>query len=365
MNIKDNSLNYNLLLDVLKTTTIRELSEILYVNFNTIKRWLELKSVPWQYHVDLKKMLNYEIKYDEMTFIEKDQFFTDKKIAKKCLNTIKNILQKYNYEFDDFIFLEPSAGDGSFYDLLPIDNRIGIDIEPKKSEIITADFLSWYPENINKPILCIGNPPFGLRGNLALRFINHASEFCDFVCFILPPLFDSDGKGNCKDRVTNMNLIHSEKIENDFYYPNGEEIKINVIFQIWSKKIKLEEKQKENCDDYVKIYSLTDGGTSSTTRNKNMLDKCDFYLASSSFEKEKMTLYNSFEELPNRRGYGIKVLKNKNLVQQIINNIDWPSLSFLATNSSYNLRTSIIKNALVVNGLKNTLEKEQNSSYLY
>ena len=32
--------------------------------------------------------------------------------------------------------------------------------------------------------LVIGNPPFGLRGQLALKFINHASEFSEYVCFV-------------------------------------------------------------------------------------------------------------------------------------------------------------------------------------
>jgi hypothetical protein len=352
MDIRNTTLNYELLVEVLQTTTINQLSQELYVNKNTIQRWLLLKSVPWQYHVDLKKILGQDIDYDNFSFIEKDQFFTEKKIVEYCLSVIEQQLTNFNHKFEDFILLEPSAGDGSFYNSFPHENKIGLDIDPKIKSIEQKDFLKWNPKNTDKPILCIGNPPFGLRGNLALRFINHAGNFSDFVCFILPPLFDSDGKGNCMNRVKNLNLIHSEKIDNNFYYPNGEKININVIFQIWSKKYKLEKKKEENCDDYVKIYSLTDGGTPSTTRNKKMLDKCDFYLASSSFEKEKMTLHDTFENLPNRRGYGIKIIKDHNRVSKIINSIDWPSFSFLATNSSFNLRTSIIKSALIEHGLK-------------
>jgi hypothetical protein len=353
MNIRNTTLNYELLVEVLETNTITELSKILFVNKNTIQRWLLLKSVPWQYHIDLKKILGQDIDYKDLSFIEKDQFFTEKKIVQYCLSVVEEKLSQFNHKFEDFVLLEPSAGDGSFYESFPHENKIGLDIDPKIDSIEKGDFLNWYPKDVSKPILCLGNPPFGLRGNLALRFINHASNFCDFVCFILPPLFDSDGKGNCMDRVQNLNLVHSEKIDNNFYYPDGEKININVIFQIWSKNHKIEKKQEEDCDSYVKIYSLTDGGTPGTTRNKNMLDKCDFYLASSSFEKEKMTLYDNFEDLPNRRGYGIKIIKDHNKVSKVINGIDWPNLSFLATNSSFNLRTSIIKSALIERGLKN------------
>jgi hypothetical protein len=351
MEIKDKSLNYSLLQDVLKTRSINELTKILYVNKNTIERWISLKSVPWQYHIDLKKILNFNIDYTKFSFIEKDQFFTSNDLAKYCISVVDNKLKEFDLDINDYLLLEPSAGDGAFFNQYPHNNKIGMDIEPREIGIIKEDFLNWLPNTINEPILTIGNPPFGLRGNLALRFVNHASTFSDFVCFILPPLFDSDGKGTCMKRVKNMNLIHTEKIDNKFYYPDKEEININVIFQIWSKNFSVNEKIKIDSSDYIKIYSLTDGGTPSTTRNKNMLDKCDFYLASSSYEKEKMTIYPSFEDLPNRRGYGIKILKEYDKIFDIIQNIDWPSKSFLATNSSYNLRTSIITETLIESGI--------------
>jgi hypothetical protein len=312
---------------------------------------VKLKSVPWQYHIDLKKILNLEVNYQDYSFIEKDQFFTSKNLAKYCINVIQEKLKEFNLDINNYLLLEPSAGDGAFFNQFPHNNKIGLDIEPRSNEILKQDFLIWSPNILDKPILTLGNPPFGLRGNLALRFINHASNFSDFVCFILPPLFDSDGKGTCMKRVKNMNLIHTEKIDNKFYYPDNKEININVIFQIWSKKYSINKKIKIDCGDYVKIYSLTDGGTPSTTRNKNMLDKCDFYLASSSYEKEKMTIYSSFEDLPNRRGYGIKILKEFDKIFNIIQSIDWPSKSFLSTNSSYNLRTSIITETLIESGI--------------
>ena len=78
---------------------------------------------------------------------------------------------------------------------------------------------------------------FGLRGNLALRFINHASTFSDYVCFILPQLFESDGKGVPRKRVINLNLLHSEKINNIFISPDNKETKVECIFQIWSNFI--------------------------------------------------------------------------------------------------------------------------------
>mgnify|MGYP003350101553 CR=1 FL=1 len=69
---------------------------------------------------------------------------------------------------------------------------------------------------------------------------------------------------------------------------------------------------KETKNDKIKVYSLSDGGTVSTTRNKNMLNKCDIYIPSTCFGEENMKIYNSFDELPNKKGYGLVFLKNKN-----------------------------------------------------
>ena len=94
-----------------------------------------------------------------------------------------------------------------------------------------------------------------MRGNLALKFINHAHDFADFVCFIVPQLFDSNGKGSCKSRVEGYNLIHSEIIDSSFYYPGGVDVEVNCVFQIWSK---LHESTEEriNLNNIIKIYSF-------------------------------------------------------------------------------------------------------------
>ena len=102
-------------------------------------------------------------------------------------------------------------------------------------------------------------------------------------------------------------------------------------------------------DEYqedIKIYSLSDGGTVASTRNKKMLDKCDVYLPSTCFGKENMRIYNSFIELPGQKGYGIVFLKNRDLMMEKCGSIDWAEVAFLSTNSAYNLRTSLILNKL-------------------
>ena len=122
-----------------------------------------------------------------------------------------------------------------------------------------------------------------------------------------------------------------------------------TIFQVWTKihcdRITIE-KQK-TCKQYLKVYSLSDGGTPSSTRNKKMLDKCDIYLPSTCFKG--MQIYNSFEELPNRRGYGVVFFKDKEKLKQLYKNTDWGKVAFISTNGAINLRTDLIE-SVAING---------------
>lgn len=349
-NIKKSISSTDLFYELLGIYTPEEIANKLFIHKGTLKRWLEQKKVPENYYNDLNHLLNKKYEYKN-EYREKDQFYTSSNISKYCFNKTLEILTSLDINEKDYKFIEPSAGCCNFYKILPENRRIGIDIDPKgkyKNEIISKNYLDFYPNNQNKYIV-IGNPPFGLRGNLALRFINHSYQFADVVAFILPPLFNSTGKGVPMTRVKGYKLAYSEKLPlNSFEYPNGEPVNIATIFQVWTKvntdKIKLE--QKKSCKSIARVYSLSDGGTPSSTRNKKMLDKCDVYLPSTCFNG--MQAYNSFQDLPNKRGYGIVFYKNKDiLVDAFFDKIDWSKVAFLSTNSAINLRTDLIENEII------------------
>jgi hypothetical protein len=328
--------NEQLLIDVLKKKTLKLVANTLNLAQGTVKRWQELNNVPSQYRFDLLKMLSSEIDYSQYSSKEKDQFFTPTVLAEYCWKVFNDKIDS-----DGYTFIEPSAGDGSFLKLLPA-GSIGLDIEPRISTAIKQDYLSWLPA-LNKKYIVFGNPPFGLRGHLALKFINHSAQFADYVCFILPQLFESDGKGSPRKRVVGYNLIHSEKLSAKFYTPEGADVEVNGVFQIWSKNQMNNEFTIKKPDlSLLTVYSLSDGGTASSTRNKEMLDKCDIYLPSTCFGKETMRMYDSFNELPGKKGYGIVFHKSKADMIKKAKEIDWGSISFLSTNSAYNLRTSLI-----------------------
>jgi hypothetical protein len=336
---------------ILKTMTIKELAVLLNVAAGTITRWIELNNIPKNYEFDLLKLLNIKIDYSMYNSKQKDQFFTPVETAKVCFDVFCEEIQKYGDTQTDFTYIESSAGDGSFIKVLPAERTIAMDIEPMHATICEEDYLNWKPPTNEKTqdikYVVMGNPPFGLRGHLALKFINHSYDFADYVCFILPQLFESDGKGVPRKRVKGYNLIYSKKLDTKFYEPDKNELNINTILQIWSKHHMNEEYElKEIIHEDMKIYSLSDGGTGSSTRNKNMIDCCDVYLPSTCFGKDNVKCYHGFVDLPGKKGYGIVFNKNKKDMIKRASTINWGEVAFLSTNSAYNLRTSQIYAAL-------------------
>ena len=332
--------------------SVADLSKAFQVHKGTAKRWIENKKIPDAY-------------------LNKDQFYTPQKTAEECFNIFLKQAERLKIDLKEYCFLEPSAGFGVFYNLFPKNRRLGMDLFPKSKGIKKRDYLKWTPESAGernserkskktksekprkqKKYVIVGNPPFGLRGNKALQFINHSEPFVDMIGFILPQLFESDGKGSAMKRVRGYRLVYTKKIKNNvFYNAEGKETFINVIFQIWSKvnthKIKY---KNETCESYIKIYSLSNGGTPASTRNKKMLHRCDVYLPSTCFNG--MKAYKSFDDLPNKRGYGAVILKEKKRIKFLLENHDWEKTSFKSTNSALNLRTSLIQNVLIKNGFK-------------
>ena len=337
-------MNHNLidlLKNINKTHDSKYISSYLNISLGTLNRWFEKNQVPDNYTFDIYKLCNIDIDYSRFTSKQKDQFYTPETTAKYCFDKFKTLIKNYNDDYTKYIYIEPSAGSGNFLKILP-KNSIGLDIEPKGQNILKTDYLEWKPSNKNQKYITFGNPPFGLRGQLALKFINHSYDFSDYVCFILPQLFESDGKGVPRKRVKGFNLIHSEKLDSKFIDPDNNQMTINCIFQIWSKYHQNPQYNTIENNPDIKVYSLSNGDKPSQIRNKNMIDKCDIYLPSTCFGIENMKNYSSFYDLPNQRGYGLIFLNHRNDYLQKAQNINWSTIAFLSTNSAYNLRTSQI-----------------------
>ena len=142
------------------------------------------------------------------------------------------------YGLENFQVIEPSAGTGNWLPYLPPDTW-AYDIEPKHPDVVQADFLTLELFNTVKPMLFIGNPPFGRACSLAVKFFNHAAENgADVIAFILPKSFR---KWSIINRL-NPFFEKALDFELDVNYMNDKDEpicdvknKLNTVYQIWER----------------------------------------------------------------------------------------------------------------------------------
>lgn len=278
-----------------------------------------------------------------------DQFFTTPEIAKYCYRSFCEFISKDGKDPNSYKFIEPSAGMGSFYDLLPQNRRLGIDVDPFNSEYIRSDFLEWQPKKNGYDYVCVGNPPFGYRAWLALAFLNHAAKFSDYVGFILPMSFQSRGKSNVQDRVKNLNLVHSEKLpDNSFIDINGRPLKVNALWQIWSKTGTGINNSPKTCNQFIDLFTVDQ--RKERLCGKARIHEADFFLQRT-FYTLPPKLVTSFDQVKYVCGYGIVIKKEKKKVLNVLNNTDWTYHSNLASHNCRHISMCHIRAALTEGGL--------------
>lgn len=162
------------------------------------------------------------------------QFFTRPEVAQVCIDFFARYVRPLD-EFD--LIVEPSAGEGAFYDVLPANRRYGVDIDAEPGSVIErADFLKWAPEYHEqvKRIAVLGNPPFGKAGVLAMAFLNHALSFADYVGLIVPAVLN---KRSYLNRVrSDALLVASLPMPHKAFVHGGKDyVPLNTIFQVWRR----------------------------------------------------------------------------------------------------------------------------------
>ena len=155
-----------------------------------------------------------------------DKFYTQNKVALTCVNFLKNTLSLDS----NVIYLEPSAGSGSFLDFL--DYYVALDIAPEDDRIIQQDFLEYKTDKTD--YITIGNPPFGKRSKLAIDFFNHSATMSDVIAFIVPVSFMKWSVQ--KNLSNNFALVDYFYLEPESFTSNGKPYNVRTVFQIWVKK---------------------------------------------------------------------------------------------------------------------------------
>jgi hypothetical protein len=168
-----------------------------------------------------------------------DQFYTNPKIAKRFVDKIDELydLSKFDY------VIEPSMGEGFIYNLLPTENRIGLDIEKNHPDCLEGDFLEWRPEKSGityepllgemPDIMFVGNPPFGRSSGLALDFFHHCSNYSDVICFIIPRTWM---KHRIQKRLpSEFGLYWQAALPEYAFVFNDKPYPVRCVAQCWSK----------------------------------------------------------------------------------------------------------------------------------
>ena len=162
----------------------------------------------------------------------KEQFYTKTHVATLC---IERILTRFP-AMCDYVWVEPSAGNGAFLDQFPSSaEKIGLDIDPRASDIQQQDYLTWTPHTYQKPVIVCGNPPFGRQSSLAKAFILKSCAYASVIAFILPKSFTKPSMFNVFHRT--FHLVDSLELEkHSFLIGGGEPYDVPCVFQIWQKQ---------------------------------------------------------------------------------------------------------------------------------
>jgi hypothetical protein len=165
--------------------------------------------------------------FEKVGAVKRSQHFTPRSEAKRLYELTLRVIAEYGIKFDRW--LEPAAGDGSFFDLLPVDRRLGIDIDSRRTDIVQADFLTFDDFAPDVTYAAIGNPPWTENG--VVKFFNRCADHCSVIAFLVPLSFLKPHAINQLDR--RFRLVHEE------VSPRGQPPIFATVFQIWALGNKL------------------------------------------------------------------------------------------------------------------------------
>lgn len=162
-----------------------------------------------------------------------DKFYTIPSYSKKCIDKVFELYDKSKFD----LIVEPSAGNGSFFNQLEFENKVGIDISPENENIIKMDFFDYNPPTNKNNILIIGNPPFGRVSSVAIKFFNHSAKWSNVIAFIIPRTFRRPSVQNKLNKMFHLTYDEDVSTKPCCFTP---QMMVKCCFQIWEKKKDIE-----------------------------------------------------------------------------------------------------------------------------
>ena len=163
-----------------------------------------------------------------------DKFYTNDDVALSCWHNTINFLG-LSADDNNLSIIEPSAGGGAFlraFETTGFEKYLAYDIAPEAPGIIEQDFLAL--ERPHDASICVGNPPFGRRSQLAVDFVNHAATFSDAIAFVLPVSFMKYSTQQLLS--SDLKLVYSKHLEPNGFNVDGQPFRIRCVHQIWVRR---------------------------------------------------------------------------------------------------------------------------------
>jgi hypothetical protein len=172
-----------------------------------------------------------------------DKFYTNVDVAERLVDNFFDVVQPKRTD----ILVEPSAGGGSFSDILR--RRHGeafvaaYDYEPEadKPYIKQQDFYKLTKADLPRlssadgAYHVVGNPPFGVGGSDSKRFVKHAATFAASISFILPVSMKKEHGQRSVPKLFHLTSEITLPLD-VFHYRNGKACKVPCVWQIWEKR---------------------------------------------------------------------------------------------------------------------------------
>ena len=248
--------------------------------------------------------------------IQNDKYYTSPELAKYCVEKTKEIIGSENITE----YIEPSAGAGVFLDYLD-KPYLAYDIEPEDDRIIKQDYLTVDLE-YKKGRCIIGNPPFGNRNTLIVKFFKKSIELADCIAFILPL-----SQLNNNYQMYAFDLIHSEDLGWHVY--SG--VKLNCCFNVYRRPANgLNKKPNYRLND-IEIIEFR-------RTNKNDFNEHDYDIGICTYGSGiigKIPLYKG--QYVKEMYFKIRNKKYKNKAIDIIKNTNWEKEVCNGSSGQFNL----------------------------
>ena len=170
-----------------------------------------------------------------------EQYYTPRPLARELVSLAETAIPN----FDRRHFLEPAGGNGSFITALQehdITQITAVDLYPKHKLVEKSNFLQFTPNGEN--LVTISNPPFGRNNALAIPFFNHAANFSEYICFLIPRSWRKWSVENRLDQRFHKLLDQDVFVayEDEKGVPVRQANNLRTCFQIWQRKESIREK---------------------------------------------------------------------------------------------------------------------------